>query len=316
MGTDQESETKDAAETEPVGEEAGAGRPSEAGEPAPVLPKKAIIVVTNQKGGVGKTTTASALIDGLRRFYGLKVLGVDADPQANLTRLQQPAIVEGSVDTKDWLLGLDVKLTEDGQATIPSDSDQRDLEAGGYVTDKDDKPVTYASIVRRVHETMDAHGFDVAVIDTHPDMSLVTMGVIAAATHIIIPSPAEMLGIDGVVQEFALVEGIGQQIGANWERRVGVVITLYQQNTFMHRDYGDQLADSCTNAGYHCFKHRISRRIQIPMQQASGSSLFDVSVKRGAIAEYAWLCDDVVRWVRATADDYDFDDYFRGFGQE
>ena len=81
-----------------------------------------VIVFTNQKGGVGKTTSADAIADGLRR-RGLKVLAVDMDPQGSLGRIESDCVAKGTCCSSSFLKGVQVVCTEDGQATVPGDLD-------------------------------------------------------------------------------------------------------------------------------------------------------------------------------------------------
>lgn len=126
-----------------------------------------VIVFTNQKGGVGKTTSADAIADGLRR-RGLKVLAVDMDPQGSLGRIESDCVAKGTCCSSSFLKGVQVVCTEDGQATVPGDldlanvSDERDLEGN---------EINEYSLTRAIESAVSQHGFDAVVVDTQPGMT-------------------------------------------------------------------------------------------------------------------------------------------------
>lgn len=146
-----------------------------------------VIVFTNQKGGVGKTTSADAIADGLRR-RGLKVLAVDMDPQGSLGRIESDCVAKGTCCSSSFLKGVQVVCTEDGQATVPGDldlanvSDERDLEGN---------EINEYSLTRAIESAVSQHGFDAVVVDTQPGMTFSTISSTIAATHLVIPTNAD-----------------------------------------------------------------------------------------------------------------------------
>lgn len=143
-----------------------------------------VIVFTNQKGGVGKTTSADAIADGLRR-RGLKVLAVDMDPQGSLGRIESDCVAS-TCCSSSFLKGVQVVCTEDGQATVPGDldlanvSDERDLEGN---------EINEYSLTRAIESAVSQHGFDAVVVDTQPGMTFSTISSTIAATHLVIRLP-------------------------------------------------------------------------------------------------------------------------------
>ena len=256
-----------------------------------------VVTLANQKGGVGKTTTAAALIDGMRR-RGRGVLGIDCDPQANLTRVQLPWVADGTATTLDLMKGASVILV-DGQASVPADEGLADADVEPDPTT--DRPLSLGCLGERAQGVMDTLGLDLAVIDTHPDRGFCAMAACLAATHVIIPAEAEPFAVDGILQELAFLDYLTEVSGIGWQGRTAVTITKYVRNTTMHRSIADQVAEELGDLGVKVFAQRISRRIQIPQAQARGASIYDVEgVARGAVAQYGWLCDEVASWVEGT----------------
>lgn len=253
-----------------------------------------VICLANQKGGVGKTTTAAALIDGLR-IKDFKVLGIDCDPQANLSRIQKDAIAPGTCTTLDFMKGAGVAITDDGQASIPAFSDL--AEASQENDPHTGKPLEYTALDNAIHELGKETLFDLVVIDTHPDRDFCATSAILASSHIVIPVEAEYFAIDGIMQELEFISYLSEISGKSWENRIAIVITKYISNTIIHHDLGDGIEEVFTPKGIKVFKQRISRRIQIPTAQTNNASIYSEKVLRGAAAQYMWLCDEVIKWV-------------------
>ena len=163
-----------------------------------------VIVFTNQKGGVGKTTSADAIADGLRR-RGLKVLAVDMDPQGSLGRIESDCVAKGTCCSSSFLKGVQVVCTEDGQATVPGDldlanvADERDLEGN---------EINEYSLTRAIESAVSQHGFDAVVVDTQPGMTFSTISSTIAATHLVIPTTADRLGTEAVEQTLELLSAV------------------------------------------------------------------------------------------------------------
>lgn len=251
-----------------------------------------IIAVANVKGGTGKTTTAAALADGMRRM-GARVLAVDCDPQGDLSRIQAAYIAEGTCTTTDLIKGADVVPTAGGQATVPTTDE---LEYADSEPDPGTgRPLSYYALAEGIRRAMDAHGFDACVIDTHPEKNFPTTSALIAATHVLIPSEAEAFGVQGVVAMESYLDAIAEDLDKGWEG-VGVVITKYRRTTTMHRRVADSVAAQLGAQGVRVFDQRISRTIQIPEAQAEGRSIYDESYLHGAAAQYMWLTQSVVEW--------------------
>ena len=145
-----------------------------------------VIALTNQKGGVGKTTTSGALAAGLASFYDKKVLAIDLDPQGNL----------------GFSLGLDI---EDGytihdvlKGTVPLTSAVRTADGCDIVTSNillSSSELEFTGSNRRLllktalAPVMDS--YDYIIIDTPPALNILTINAYAAADHLIIPMAPE-----------------------------------------------------------------------------------------------------------------------------
>ena len=185
-----------------------------------------IFAITNQKGGVGKTTTAinlaAALVD-----LGCRVLLVDADPQANATaslgiaRRQSDRTVYGLL--LDPSLAQVVVETSAGIDVIPSSAD-----LAGAELELVQAPEREWRL-RRGLETVDGT-YDVTLIDCPPSLGLLTLNALVAAEGAIVPIQCEYLALEGLSQVKRTVSLVRQQLNPSL-RVAGVLMTMYDRRT-------------------------------------------------------------------------------------
>ena len=253
---------------------------------------KPTILVYNHKGGVGKTTTAAAIADGLRA-RGRRVLAVDCDPQGSLSAIQEAYVCEGTASTLAFLRGEGVVPTRDGQATVPAFEDLATIgdESGLYLT-------CLADAIDRAERE---HGFDACVIDTPPAYSLTTIFAIAAATHVVIPTEPDDFSLKGLRQTTELIADLSETTGKDLEGRVGVLITKVRSMVSLHAQKCAEIAELCEGLGLRLFEDRIPLNAKIQQAQARHVPIFGFeSVEHGAILKYRWAVDELCEWVRET----------------
>ncbi len=185
-----------------------------------------IFAVTNQKGGVGKTTTAINLAAALVEL-GCRVLLVDADPQANATaslglaRRQSDRTVYGLL--LDPSVARVVIETSAGIDVIPSSADLAGAEL---------ELVQAPEREWRLHrglETVDGT-YDVTLIDCPPSLGLLTLNALVAAEGAIVPIQCEYLALEGLSQVKRTVSLVRQQLNPSL-RVAGVLMTMYDRRT-------------------------------------------------------------------------------------
>lgn len=191
---------------------------------------RAVIAVANQKGGVGKTTTAASLAAEMgKRQY--RTLLIDADPQANATThflkvqdiLDKPTLYDVLVE-KDGHQSLELK-----DAVVMTEIEDMDIVPSRIRLSAFDKEAPIAihrlkSKIDSVHEV-----YDFVFIDTPPSLGQILMAVLIAATHIIVPVAANPLSHDGLDD---LTTTIEQLRGVNKDLKLlGVVTTLFDTRT-------------------------------------------------------------------------------------
>ena len=160
-----------------------------------------VIAITNQKGGVGKTTTTVNLGAGLSR-QGKKVLLVDADPQGSLTvslGIKKPDelnstlanVMQTIVEDKELVSGFGILRTEDGMDLMPSNIELSGIEIR-LVNEMSRERVlkTYVDTVR--------DKYDYILIDCMPSLGMMTFNALCAADSVIIPTQPEFLSAKGL----------------------------------------------------------------------------------------------------------------------
>jgi len=248
-----------------------------------------IIAIANQKGGVGKTTTAINLAAALAQ-KGLRTLLVDLDPQANssmsfvdihaLERTMFEVLTEPDVHVADIaqpapkVEGLDVAPATLALAKIEA------------------KLVGELDSHYRLKDELDAvHGrYDYIVIDTPPTLGIITVNALVAATHVLIPIQASYFALEGTDDLLETVDKI--KMRANPQLQVlGALITLFDKRTLLSKDIHEQIERVF---GQKVFKTVISKSVRLEESPAYRESIFTFAPKSSGAFEYYRLSEEVV----------------------
>ena len=259
------------------------GRPSLGGDTL-------IIAITNQKGGVGKTTTALNVSAALA-LLGNRVLLVDTDPQAHSTLsvlndpsqhpkslydvLMHPDDRLESIITQSTIPGLDIAVSKISMAKLePSLLGEID----GHYRLKD--------IIEPIRPK-----YDHIVIDTPPTLGLITLNSLVAASHILIPMQSSYLCLEGTDDLLETIDKVKKV--ANPELQIlGILITLHDKRTNISKDVVRRIRKVF---GRLVFKTLISKSVKLEESPAYKESIFTYAPHSVGAMQYRKIAEEIIQ---------------------
>jgi chromosome partitioning protein len=245
-----------------------------------------IIAVANQKGGVGKTTTAINLGACLAN-RGLRVLLVDADPQGNATAgLGLDDRPGGSMYDVlvDGVPASSVAITtcQDGLWLLPSTADL----AGAEV-----ELVPVAEREYRLREALKgvAASYDLVIIDCPPSLGLITVNALTAADVVIVPVQCEYLALQGLGRLVETLELVRQNLNRKL-RLQGLLLTMYDGRTNLSRQVAEEVRSHFPNT----FRAVIPRSVRVSEAPSHGLPMLAYDRSSRAAKAYEALTDEVM----------------------
>ena len=248
-----------------------------------------IIAISNQKGGVGKTTTAVNL-SACIADAGKKVLLVDLDPQGNAS--SGLGIDKDNLDTcmYDVLLnGTDIKTIIQGTMLKKLSVAPSTIQLAGAEVSMVDI-VSRETILRKALETV-KDDYDFIIIDCAPSLGLLTLNALNAADSVLIPIQCEFYALEGVSQLIKTITIVQQSTNKALEIE-GVLLTMFDGRTNLSIQVAEEVKKFF---GTNVYKTIIPRNVRLSEAPSYGEPIIIYDPKSKGAAVYSSLAKDVIK---------------------
>ena len=245
-----------------------------------------IYSLVNQKGGVSKTTTAAALWTGLNS-RGKKTLAVDLDPQGNLT------YYAGASSEGKTVLGL---LTKEADAIEAiQHTDKGDFIASNSVLSGADTFIIETGKEYRLKEALApiVQNYDYIIIDTPPELGILTVNALTACDRVIIPAQADVFSLQGIERLSHTIRMV--KTYCNHDLTIsGLLLTRYNSRTLLAQSIASDMSAISEKLGAKLFNATIREGVAVRESQLKQKCLFEYAPTAKVTADYEDFLDELL----------------------
>jgi len=268
--------------------------------------KAEVIVVTNQKGGVGKSTTAEALAEGLH-IRGRHTLLIDLDPQGSAT-------LSSNADVADNINSTKVELNSDSSefytayemlmhkpVVNAADAIQRRehrtdiIPASAHLSELD-KNLPDIGKDQRLKKKLEPirPEYDYIVIDTPPALSLLTINALTAAEYVVMPTQADLYSLQGIGQLYDTIEAVVDN--TNPELKLGgILLTRHNERTVLSREMAEEARAKAEAIGTFVYDAVIRECVALREAQSVQRTIYEYAPASNAAHDYTAFVDEFIR---------------------
>ena len=248
------------------------------------------ITIINQKGGVGKSTTALSVGVGLSR-KGFRVLFVDLDAQGNLSyvmgadrRIEVSDVSSMDVISRRISVKQAIRCTEQGEVI-------RSSSALAWA----DIAIVDVGKEYRLKESMEplVASYDFVIIDTPPALGILTVNALTASTGCIIPSQADVFSLQGIQQLNETIETVRRYCNPAL-KIMGIVLTRFNSRVVIGREISDKLEEIASQMGTKLYTSTIRECTAIKESQVVRQDIWTYAPRSNAATDYSALVSEIL----------------------
>ncbi len=246
-----------------------------------------IIAITNQKGGVGKTTTALSLINALR-MRGIRILGVDLDPQGSL----------------GFSAGLDIENTSTVYEVLKGTADIRDVIVSTDLGDilpsnillstaelEFNSPGREYLLKDQLDKVSD--DYDYIIIDTPPALNVLTVNAYVASGALIIPMAPEILSLLGISQIRETIDSVRRYYNPGL-KVLGILLNKFNARLTLNREVLEMAEEIASRLDTHVFETKIRTSVTVAESPAHGESILVYAPRSKPAQDFQKLLDELL----------------------